>query len=96
MALFSATFGALASWLTIGAAAATIGSAATGIVTATQTGRGSTPQMPEVPKVEDATKTATEKAKSKRAAMARSQTHFTSPLGETTEAETARKTLLGQ
>ena len=58
-------------------------------------GKPDMPQMPEVPKAEDAAKTAAAKAAAKRTAVARSRTLFTSPLGETTEAETARKTLLG-
>lgn len=52
--------------------------------------------MPEAPKEEDAAQKAKEEAARKRSAMARSQTVFTSPLGLQTEAQTARKALLGQ
>jgi len=54
------------------------------------------PIMPEVPKIEDMAGTAAAKAKSKRSAIARSRSIFTSPLGIAGEAEVAKKTLLGQ
>ena len=58
--------------------------------------------LPETPQVVDeagtagAAVTAIEKAKSKRAAIARSKTIFTSPLGLTEESELNTKTLLGK
>jgi len=61
-----------------------------------------TAELPATPQVVDeagtagAAVTAVAKAKSKRAAMARSKTIFTSPLGLTEESELNTKTLLGK
>jgi hypothetical protein len=58
------------------------------------------PKLPAIPTIEETTAAAEAKTalavKEKRRAMARSRTIFTSPLGIAGEAETARKTLLGQ
>jgi hypothetical protein len=60
-------------------------------------GAASLPQPVDVAKtVEAAKETAQAKATSKRAAVARSRTIFTSPLGLEQEAGIAKKTLLGQ
>ena len=53
-------------------------------------------EMPKSPTVEDAAKKAKETARLRQLAMARSRTVYTSPLGVSEEAATARKTLLGQ
>jgi hypothetical protein len=54
------------------------------------------PALPQTPSIQEAEDKSKEAAKQKRLAMARSQTVYTSPLGLETEAEGARKTLLGQ
>jgi hypothetical protein len=71
-----------------------------GIMAAAGAGKKETkPQplpMPEAPKIEDAAAKAEASARAKRAAMGRSQSIYTSPLGIGGEANIARKTLLGQ
>lgn len=52
--------------------------------------------MPAAPKVEEAAAQATAAAKTKKRAIARSRTIYTSPLGIGGEAQIIRKTLTGQ
>uniref|UniRef100_A0A6M3JUU3 Uncharacterized protein n=1 Tax=viral metagenome TaxID=1070528 RepID=A0A6M3JUU3_9ZZZZ len=67
-------------------------------------GKGmSMPAMPEAPKLEDSGATVTqaaeqakEIAKQRKQAIGRNKTVFTSPMGITEEATTAKKTLLGR
>ena len=104
MALFSATFGALASWLTIAATTAAVGTT-TAASAGAFTPKPKTPEMPAMPAAakETAAKTiakATEQAKvatrQRQVAARRSRSIFSSPLGIAGEATTAKKYLLGQ
>ena len=108
MALFSATFGALASIMTLAA-----GTAAVGASIASSAGAFTPKQkMPEAPApLPEPPKTVVEPAKEviakseqkaqaivqeKQTAVRRSRSVYSSPLGLTGEATTTRKTLLGQ
>jgi sugar phosphate permease len=76
--------------------AGTIGAPIASSVMAMTQDKPESPQMPEIPKVEDAQAQAKKRQIQRRADIARSQSVFTSPLGIGGEAEVARKTLLGQ
>ena len=104
MALFSATFGALASWLTIGAAAAVVGTS-TAASAGAFTSKPKEAEMPQIPATakETASETiakAQEQAQAitrqRQVAARRSRSVFSSPLGLAGEATTIKKTLLGQ
>lgn len=56
---------------------------------------GQTP-MPETPKTEEAVVSAEAKTQEKRRALARSRSVYSSPLGLAGQAQTIKKTLLGQ
>ncbi len=52
--------------------------------------------LPQMPTVQDATSQAKDAIKERRIAASRSRSIYTSPLGIAGEAQTVRKTLLGQ
>ena len=100
MALFTATYGMLASVLTL-AAGATMVAASAGAFTP----KPKMPEMPEMPKtiketaaetITKATTQAQEAIRQKQVAARRSKSIYTSPLGLAGEAETTKKYLLGQ
>ncbi len=72
------------------------GSTAAGVASATQKpSMPDIPPLPQPPKAEDAEKKAAQIAASRRRAVTRNRTIYTSPLGVQQQATTARKVLLG-